>query len=46
MVHHTGAILQRDGKTFAIVTRIPGGVVTPDTVRRLLPSPGTTRCRW
>ena len=35
MAHHTGAILQRDGKTFAIVTRIPGGVVTPDTLEKI-----------
>jgi NAD(P)H-nitrite reductase large subunit len=28
--HHTGAILQRDGKSYAIVTRIPAGIVTPD----------------
>jgi len=30
MTHRTGAILQRDGKTFAVVTRMPGGVVTPE----------------
>lgn len=35
MSHHTGAILQRDGKTFGIVTRIPGGVVTPDTLEKI-----------
>jgi len=35
MAHHTGAILQRDGKTFAIVTRIPGGVVTPDMLEKI-----------
>lgn len=35
MSHHSGAILQRDGKTFAIVTRIPGGVVTPDSLETI-----------
>lgn len=35
MAHHTGAILQRDGKTFAIVTRIPGGFVTPGTLEKI-----------
>lgn len=35
MAHHTGAILQRDGKSFAIVTRIPGGVGTPDTLETI-----------
>jgi NAD(P)H-nitrite reductase large subunit len=28
--HPEGAVLQRDGKTYAIVTRIPAGIVTPD----------------
>jgi len=35
MPHHTGAILQRDGKTFAVVTRVPGGLVTPETLENL-----------
>lgn len=35
MAHHTGAIIQRDGKTFAIVTRLPGGVVTPETLEKI-----------
>jgi NAD(P)H-nitrite reductase large subunit len=35
MAHHTGAIRQRDGKTFAIVTRIPGGFVTPEALERI-----------
>jgi NAD(P)H-nitrite reductase large subunit len=35
MAHHTGAILQRDGKTFAIVTRIPGGVVNPEILDKI-----------
>jgi NAD(P)H-nitrite reductase large subunit len=29
MVHHTGVIPQRDNTTFAMVTRVPGGIVTP-----------------
>lgn len=35
MAHHTGAILQRDGKTFGIVTRVPGGFVTPEALENL-----------
>lgn len=35
MAHHTGAILQRDGKTFGIVTRVPGGYVTPEALENL-----------
>ncbi|MBP7120925.1 MAG: NAD(P)/FAD-dependent oxidoreductase [Methanolinea sp.] len=35
MPHHTGAILQKDGKTFAVVTRVPGGVVTPEALENL-----------
>ena len=35
MAHHTGAILQRDGKTFALVTRIPAGIVTPGTLEKI-----------
>ena len=35
MAHHTGALIQRDGKTFAMVTRIPGGFVTPETLEKI-----------
>ncbi|HNL87402.1 MAG TPA: NAD(P)/FAD-dependent oxidoreductase, partial [Methanoregulaceae archaeon] len=35
MPHHTGAILQRDGKTFAVVTRVPGGFITPEALENL-----------
>ncbi len=28
--HYPGAVLQRDGKSYAMVTRIPAGIVTPD----------------
>lgn len=35
MAHHTGAIPQRDGKTFGIVTRVPGGFVTPEALENL-----------
>ena len=35
MPHHTGAILQKDGKTFAVVTRVPGGFVTPEALENL-----------
>ena len=35
MAHHTGAILQRDGETFGIVTRVPGGIVTPEALENL-----------
>jgi NAD(P)H-nitrite reductase large subunit len=30
-----GAILQRDGKRYAIVTRIPAGIVTPDELEKI-----------
>lgn len=30
-----GAILQRDGKTWAITTRIPAGIVTPDDLEKI-----------
>jgi NAD(P)H-nitrite reductase large subunit len=30
-----GAILQRDGKTWAVVTRTPGGMVTPEHLERV-----------
>lgn len=33
--HHTGAILQKDGKTYALVTRIPAGIVTPGDLERI-----------
>ena len=33
--HLTGAIPQRDGKTFGIVTRIPAGAVTPDMLETI-----------
>ncbi len=35
MAHPTGATLQRDGKTYAIVTRVPGGIVTPDILEKI-----------
>jgi len=35
MTHRTGAILQRDGKTFAVVTRMPGGMVTPEALETI-----------
>jgi NAD(P)H-nitrite reductase large subunit len=30
-----GAILQRDGKTWAVITRTPGGMVTPDHLEKV-----------
>ena len=33
--HATGAIPQREGKTFGIVTRIPTGEVTPDMLETI-----------
>jgi NAD(P)H-nitrite reductase large subunit len=30
MTDPTGAILQRDGKTYAVTTRIPAGIITPE----------------
>jgi NAD(P)H-nitrite reductase large subunit len=30
-----GAILQRDGKTWAVITRTPGGIITPDHLERV-----------
>jgi NAD(P)H-nitrite reductase large subunit len=33
--HPSGAILQRDGKTYAIVTRIPAGLVAPSDLERI-----------
>jgi len=35
MAHHTGAILQRDGKTFAVVTNVPGGIITPEALETI-----------
>lgn len=35
MAHHTGAIRQKDGKTFAVVTRVPGGCVSPEDLEQL-----------
>lgn len=35
MAHYTGAIRQKDGKTFAVVTRVPGGCVSPEDLERL-----------
>ena len=35
MADPEGAILQRDGKTYAIVTRMPGGVVTPEDLEKV-----------
>src|SRR5271157_5495197 len=31
----TGAILQRDGRTYAVVTRMPAGIVTPDDLEKI-----------
>jgi NAD(P)H-nitrite reductase large subunit len=33
--HRAGAILQRDGKTWAVITRTPGGVVTPEHLEKV-----------
>ena len=30
-----GAILQRDGKTYAVITRTPGGLISPDHLERV-----------
>jgi NAD(P)H-nitrite reductase large subunit len=35
MAHHTGATLQRDGKTFAVITRVPCGIVTPEILEKI-----------
>jgi NAD(P)H-nitrite reductase large subunit len=36
MTYHTnGAILQRDGMTYAVVTRIPAGIVTPEDLETI-----------
>jgi len=31
----SGAILQRDGRTYAVTTRIPAGIVTPDDLEKI-----------
>ena len=31
-----GTILQRDGKTYALTTRIPAGIITPEQTRESL----------
>jgi NAD(P)H-nitrite reductase large subunit len=33
--HKEGAILQRDGKTYAISTRVPAGIISPDHLERI-----------
>ncbi|MFA4859638.1 NAD(P)/FAD-dependent oxidoreductase [Methanoregula sp.] len=33
--HPEGAILQRDGKTYAVMARSPGGLVTPELLERI-----------
>jgi NAD(P)H-nitrite reductase large subunit len=35
MTSPKGAILQRDGKRYAVVTRIPAGIVTPDDLEKI-----------
>jgi NAD(P)H-nitrite reductase large subunit len=35
MTDPTGAILQRDGKTFAVTTRVPAGIVTPEQLETI-----------
>ena len=30
-----GALLQRDGKRYAVVTRMPAGIVTPDDLEKI-----------
>jgi NAD(P)H-nitrite reductase large subunit len=35
MAEPRGAILQRDGMTYAVVTRIPAGIVTPDDLETI-----------
>jgi NAD(P)H-nitrite reductase large subunit len=35
MTDPSGAILQRDGMTYAVTTRIPAGIVTPDDLERI-----------
>ena len=33
--HPNGAIRQRDGMTYAVVTRMPAGIVTPDDLEKI-----------
>ena len=35
MTDPEGAILQRDGRTYAVVTRIPAGIVTPEDLEKI-----------
>lgn len=35
MTDPTGAILQRDGRRYAVVTRLPAGIVTPDELETI-----------
>ena len=35
MTDVTGAILQRDGRTYAVTTRIPAGIVTPEDLEKI-----------
>ena len=35
MTDPSGAILQRDGKTYAVSTRIPAGIVTPEQLEKI-----------
>jgi NAD(P)H-nitrite reductase large subunit len=35
MTDPSGAILQRDGKTYAVTSRIPAGIITPDQLETL-----------
>lgn len=35
MTDPKGAILQRDGRTYAVVTRIPAGIVTPEDLEKI-----------
>jgi NAD(P)H-nitrite reductase large subunit len=34
-IYEKGAIVQRDGETFAIAPHIPGGIIDPDKLRRI-----------
>ena len=34
-IYEQGAIVQRDGETFAIAPHIPGGIIQPDKLRRI-----------
>ena len=33
--HPEGSLIQRDGKTYAVITRTPAGIVTPDHLERV-----------